>query len=53
MEESLLKIYTDPKFPGGFSSVSKLYKEGKKWKRKKEETTFTNAGEIYMEGKNA
>ena len=30
MEESLLKIYTDPKFPGGFSSVSKLYKEGKK-----------------------
>ena len=30
MEESLLKIYTDPNSPGGFSSVTKLYSEGKK-----------------------
>ena len=30
MEESLLKIYTDPNSPGGFSSVAKLYSEGKK-----------------------
>ena len=29
-----------------------LYKEGKKWKRKKDKTTSKNAGKAYTKGKN-